>query len=178
MKLILADGEMNLQLEILNWKQPEWNEEEEFDEDEYSYCTMELSLQAPYLDYAVGGTVWNLDEVVDLRNALRALLNGELYKPFHFPFLLRDIEVDLHPSVTVYGPNRLWNDEKNHSYPIRLFFYVTFRRRMNYSGTAAFRYQFGEFNIRLLYQYLQFITGELSGEDFIIQEMIRKGQLI
>ena len=169
---------MNLQLEILNWKMQVSNEEEEFEEDEYSHCTMEMSLKTPYLDYTVGGEVWETDEVVELRNALRALLNDELYKPFHFPFLVQDIEVDLHPSVTVYGQNRLWDDEDKSMHPIRLFFYVTFRKRFNFSGTGAFRYQFSEFNIRLLYYYFQFVTEELTKEDFTIKEMIRKGQLV
>lgn len=159
MRLLIKDNEIEMQMKIKNWSPLVYDEDDELVG--YPWCVVDMPVKTHYLDYNVGGEIFERGEVIDFRDELGRFMSGEITKERRYGFIEPDLNFYFLPGDR---PQMI----------MEINFWIGHR----FLGAGKFLYPLNKEEVTNLYRYLQLVTGELKESDLIIKEMVEKGILI
>ena len=173
MRLRLDLCDVDMQLKIRNWKAP--ISEEDWSAD---WTHAELSLHSSYLNYDCDGELFLSDEVSDLCCALDALLSGTMKQDFCLRFAEPDIEFDFRVAKRLYSiPGKIIYRNGYEDVDIYLDMHINFWCHGGL-GSNTFTMVLDRQEIEAFCVYLKIVTNQLSEDDPIVKELLRKGLLL
>ena len=161
--------DVDLQLKI-----KEWTDEG----DPLQWTREEFSLKGKYIDYSFDSEVLMCDEVIYLRDALDALLDGRVKEKFTIEFAEPDFIFLLSPAVRLYSePGKVIYRDGYRDFDIDMEMRVRFWCKGGL-GSNYFSMAFNRGEIQALHTYLQLVTKEIDAADDQVAKLMSAGIII
>ena len=173
MRLRLDMCDVDFQLKIKDWSKPKSGN---FEDDRWS--VVEFCLKGKYIEYSLDSEIMLCSEVMDLCDALGALLDNKISEDCKVRFVEPDFEFYLYTAKRLYDiPGEVLYRDGFEDVDICMQMIVRFWFH-GILGSNYFTMAFERNEIEALYTYLCMVTGKIKKDDKKIKKMLKDGLIL